>query len=218
MNLPTAPSGEQRLYSYDSLDRMVQSRIFSSGPFTDYQLDGVRNRQFTTKTDSGSWFMDSTTPEPADAQMNQYTSTPFGPREYDRNGNTTRTHSATRQYAYDYRNRLVSFTDTGTGQTTTYRYDALGRRIERSVAGTISRYYYRGTDEIEEQDGTNLSIATYVGGEGADGAIQMKRAGLARYLHADDLGNIVLATDASGNVLERYRYADYGVPTYLDPF
>src|SRR5207249_4801797 len=35
------------------------------------------------------------------------------------------------------------------------------------------------------------------------------------YYHTDELDNVLALTDANGNVLERYDYDDYGMPTFL---
>lgn len=59
---------------------------------------------------------------------------------YDANGNLTRkTESTTGQvttYTYDGENQLVRL-DLPNGTVATYRYDALGRRIEKTVNGTV---------------------------------------------------------------------------------
>jgi RHS repeat-associated protein len=82
-------------YSYDSIYRMVRSD--KSGPNIDtatieYSLDGVGNRtEVISESNSGVYMMDSSLPELGDQQMNQYTTTPFDRRSYDRNGNQVAT-------------------------------------------------------------------------------------------------------------------------------
>jgi len=54
-------------------------------------------------------------PEPADRQVNQYTTTPFDTRSYDRNGNLIAINPGTpsaRTFVYDFRNRLTSIVRT----------------------------------------------------------------------------------------------------------
>ena len=84
--------------------------------------------------------------------MSQYTQTPYETsRTYDRNGDLAQNVSGTaRSYGYDYRNQLVQFSDPGAGQTATYKYDALGRRIEKTLNGVASRFYYEG-DQVRLQ-------------------------------------------------------------------
>lgn len=134
---------------------------------------------------------------------------------YDANGNLTDTFSSPRHYTYDYRNRLVQFSDDGTGQISTYRYDSLGRRIEKNVAGNVTRFYYDGGDLIEEQNAADATVATYVYSKAADGRVQMQRGGLDYYYHTDDLGSTRALTDNTGVVVERYDYEDYGAPTIV---
>ena len=69
--------------------------------------------------------MDPAMPEPADAQMNQTTATPFDGRQYDQNGNLI-DRAGLAAITYDYRNQMVQYTDLVTGQQHLYKYDALG--------------------------------------------------------------------------------------------
>jgi len=84
--------------------------------------------------------------------------------QYDDNGNLNRkTLLATgnyTQYSYDAENRLVKVEEFAAGNptaitTSTYRYDGLGRRIEKVANGQTKRYVYDGEDILLEYDGTN---------------------------------------------------------------
>ena len=127
-----------------------------------------------------------------------------------------------RDLTYDYRNQMVQYTDTPGGVTTTYAYDALGRRVERIVDdGTpeTTRYFYDGWQVVEEQDNaqsTPNTLATYVYGLYIDEVLNMRRGGVDYYYHTDDLYNVMAITDASATVVERYEYADYGQPEIMD--
>ncbi len=82
--------------------------------------------------------------------------------QYDDNGNLTRktllvTGNYT-QYNYDAENRLVKVEEFAAGNptaitTSTYRYDGLGRRIEKVANGQTTRYIYDGEDILLEYDG-----------------------------------------------------------------
>ena len=65
---------------------------------------------------------------------------------------------------YDYRNQMVEHTESLSGVTTTYAYDALGRRVEKvvDVFGTprTTRYFYNGNQVFEEQDESGTTLAT----------------------------------------------------------
>lgn len=85
--------------------------------------------------------------------------------QYDGNGNLTRkTLLATGNYTvytYDVENRLTKVEDFAAGNpapfaTSTYRYDGLGRRIEKVANGQTKRYIYDGEDILLEYDGANV--------------------------------------------------------------
>ncbi|GIW39486.1 MAG: hypothetical protein KatS3mg076_0063 [Candidatus Binatia bacterium] len=210
-------------FRYDSIYRLVE--VLRSGaaglpPTTAYRFDGAQNRlEVSGGPDAGAYGRDTTLPEPGDFQVNQYSATPFDLRRYDRNGNLVEIAPEQRTVAYDYLDRMVSY-EGGAGVRAHYRYDALGRRIERAVeedgSSETVRYFYDGWQVCEEQDEENATRATYVYGLGLDDVLQMRR-GTDFYYHQDDLGSITALSDGSGALAERYRYADYGAPAILDP-
>ena len=215
-------------YSYDSIYRLAQTDATPSGgptATTNYSFDGVANRTSVTGGPRpGAYTQDPTLADPGDFQVNQYTSTAFDARTYDPNGNLSiidDSQPSERNFSYDYRNRMVSDTDTSTGITTNYAYDALGRRIERVVdAGGASpettRYFYSGFQVCEEQDENNATLATYVYGRYLDEVVRMDRNGGEFYFHSDELFNVMKVTDATGATVERYDYDDYGEPSFFD--
>jgi RHS repeat-associated protein len=81
-------------YYYDNARRLVRTVAKPSSGWTvlrdEYvNLDAVGNRRSVSGSgsDLGGYTMDGILAEPGDRQMNQYTSTPFDKRAYDRNGN-----------------------------------------------------------------------------------------------------------------------------------
>ena len=88
--------------------------------------------------------------------------------QYDDNGNLTRkTLLATGNftvYTYDAENRLIKVEEFAAGNrhaavTSTYRYDGLGRRIEKVGNGSTKRYVYDGEDILLEYDGSNVAAS-----------------------------------------------------------
>ena len=73
---------------------------------------------------------------------------------YDSNGNTlTKTvGSNTTSYTWDFENRLTSVTLPGSGGTVTFKYDPLGRRIEKVSPTVTSIFAYDGDNLIEEDE------------------------------------------------------------------
>jgi RHS repeat-associated protein len=97
--------------------------------------------------------------------------------QYDDNGNLTRkTLLATgnySQYTYDAENRLTQVQEFAAGNptaitTSSYRYDGLGRRIEKVANGQTKRYIYDGEDILLEYNGSNVLQARYTHGPGID--------------------------------------------------
>lgn len=122
---------------------------------------------------------------------------------------------------FDVHNRMTRLNDLAHGLQAIYRYDALGRRVEKFVAtgaGTqTTRMYYDGWREIEEQDEAGATLATYIFGNYIDETLQMQRGADKHYYLSDDMFNVTAVTDAAGDVAERYDYEDYGKPQIMDP-
>lgn len=171
----------------------------------------------------------------ADEQMNQYTTVPRGAPagsvtmelEHDLNGNLKlipfqaddETTPLLATATYDYRNLMVKY-ERG-DLTADYKYDALGRRTEKTLddgeATTTTLYLHRGYQEIEERDAEEEVLATYAHGNGIDEVLNMRRDGEDFFYHADDQGTVWAITDSEGAVVERYNYEDYGETYVLDP-
>ena len=178
-------------YTYDSIYRLTHTTVDDGAPTpvrdTDYTLDGASNRVAVTGNPDpgphvGVYTMNPAIPEPADHQVNQYTTIGSESRSYDFNGNLIATDSPPpggppmRIIAYDYRNRMVDVTDLlgliGL-QRHTYAYDAFGRRIAKVVNADgpgpdETRYLYDGSRVIEEQNALSTTQATYVYGRSLD--------------------------------------------------
>jgi RHS repeat-associated protein len=131
---------------------------------------------------------------------------------YDANGNQTNHNEW--GMTYDRENRLVSATSASLAVS--YRYDALGRLIERIAGNSTNRMYYAGWQLIAEYDGTGTLQRKYVYGPGIDEPIRMTSGGANYYYHADGLGSVTEITDGTGNLVERYRYDVYGAPTFYN--
>lgn len=204
-------------YSYNAINQLIG---FAKGTITEgveipnpmrqiqYVLDAVGNH--STVTEDGQ-----TTTYTAN-NRNAYT-TVTGPANYsphyDANGNLTQDGQHT--YSYDFDNHLISVDN---GNTAVYKYDALGRRVEKSTSSptTTTHYYYAGNQIIEERDATDQVTATYLYGGGIDDILQMRRNGQDYWYHKNHLGSVVALTDGQGSVVERYEYDPYGKLTIYD--
>ena len=97
--------------------------------------------------------------------MNQYSSVDAVSQSYDNNGNLTG--DGTWTYGFDYENHLTSANKSGT--TASYGYDPFGRREQKTVNGTVTKYLLDGPSVIEEYDGTGTRTARYVVAPSIDG-------------------------------------------------
>ena len=148
---------------------------------------------------------------------------------YDLKGNLIskehkKTHD-TSTYTYDPENRLVQV-DLPDATIAKYRYDALGRRIERDVDGAITRHVYDGEDILVEYDGNDTAVRAYTHGPGIDEPLSLHdiKAAESFVYHVDHLGSIREMTDALANVSQRNRYSSFGTLTerldkdFVQPF
>lgn len=197
-------------FEYDSAYRLQISTIDAAT--TDYSIDLGHNRtQVSGSQNPGVYISDATTPEPADAQLNQYTSTPQGNRIHDANGNLV-SDAPGRLFTYDFANRMVSFS--GDGDSASYQYDVFGRRIAKTLNGVTTKYFYSDIVRVcEEQDAASITVATYVYGLYVDDVIQMKRGSSEYFYHCDDLYSTIALSDVNGDMVESIAYSDFGEPT-----
>lgn len=138
---------------------------------------------------------------------------------YDKNGNLVRkTDRSTGQstfLTYDFLNQLVRI-DFPSGSFANYAYDALGRRIEKNVNGSIIRYVYDRTEILLEYDATNKVVAEYTHTRELDTPISMSRnvggdgTPESFFYHVDALGSIVAVTAADASVVRTYAYDSFG--------
>ena len=138
----------------------------------------------------------------------------MGTLEHDANGNITRLGSAT--YKYTSENRLAE-----KGVDVALAYDPVGRlAYSGPFEGGGTYRDYLGTQLIGEAGHTRLR--SYVPGPGTDEVLtwyEFPTSGpaLRRWLLADERGSTVAVTDATGAVIGRLAYNDYGTPAATNP-
>jgi RHS repeat-associated protein len=190
-------------YSYDSLLRLVGSSHPGGGSET-FGYDPSGNR--TSSHLSASHRYDEANRLLENDQF-LYT--------WDANGNlitkSSKADSSQTRYGYDAEDRLVRV-DRPDGSVITYRYDGLGRRIEKNVNGSISRFVYDGEDILLELDGANQVVASYTHGDGEDEVLSVRRGGQSFFLHPDAMGSVRHVTDSSGTVVASRSYEAWGRP------
>jgi len=140
---------------------------------------------------------------------------------YDVKGNllfTPGAPAASDALVWDIDNHLSSYTKNGV--TTTFTYDALGRRLEKTTGSNSTLFICAGQQVIEEYSlsGGSYSLErSYVYGTYVDDVIAKVEAPGSTggspsvlYYHSDRQFNVRGLTGSSGNILELYAYSPYG--------
>ncbi|NVO00841.1 MAG: hypothetical protein HXX17_16110, partial [Geobacteraceae bacterium] len=205
-------------YQYDNIYRLIQA-VTPRGT-ENFTYDEVGNRI------TGPGAKDTNYQHDAGNRMlkgRQYTYT------YDNNGNqitrgTANASSKGWTLNWDFENRLTKMERTSGAdkRTITFKYDPLGKRIEKQFIAlidgitktTTTTYVYDG-DNIVLEIFTPPSGVTektfYTHGAGVDEHLAMERGGQFYYFAQDGLGSVTAITDASRNVVQSYTYDSFGL-------
>ena len=140
-------------YAYDVLNRLTQAtNALPSNPLETFNYDPVGNR--TNSNQNGASVFNSVNELLDDASFTY---------QYDNNGNMTRKTAkiggAITAYEYDAENKLVRVVSPA--NTVNYRYDGLGRRVEKEIiAGTtiLTKYVYDNEDILLELNGKPVNV------------------------------------------------------------
>ncbi|MGD9642098.1 MAG: RHS repeat domain-containing protein [Elusimicrobiales bacterium] len=138
---------------------------------------------------------------------------------HDLNGNlTSRTKkddNSAISYAYNPEQQLSEVTTSE--HKVQYKYDPLGRRIEKTVDGSPKRYIYDNEDIIAILDGSNNPTEAFTHGPSIDEALILtKPDGANYYYHVDGLGSIQTISDDASRIIETYSYKAYGQPKIMN--
>ena len=120
--------------------------------------------------------------------------------------------------AYDSEGNLACVSNTVSGAVSLYWYDQHGRRVAKQENSLLTLYIWDGMDIIAtaHADGTireyftrGIGIAGDVGSLVAETRFSGGTA-TTTYLHSNWRGDVVMATDTSGNVVGEYSYTTFG--------
>ncbi|WP_409846789.1 RHS repeat domain-containing protein [Roseateles asaccharophilus] len=218
----TLPNGITADYGYDAANRLLS---------IDYKkADGSRIDQLSYSYDArgqrssksvAAQHLGVETPMTAEYdaadRMSRITLRPGQPgREercvlsYDANGNLAEKAcdgaSGTTRYGWDSLNKLASIT--GPGLNAGFAYDALGRRVSRTLNGEVSWYSYDGEQAIAEtKSGVTTRLLT---GLAVDELIATYTQGQQRVMLSDALGSVLGETRADGSRATIRTYSPYG--------
>ncbi|NAT24519.1 RHS repeat domain-containing protein, partial [Pseudomonas syringae] len=143
--------------------------------------------------------------------------------DYDAYGNQIRERRGTGQklvteYRYDCQHRLIGVSLPG-GSVASYKYDAFGRRIEKTVDGHTTEFLWQGERLIAESADNRYRSYIYEPGTFRplamlDGEGPLKAAPF--YYQLDHLGTPQELTDYSGEIMWSAKYRAYGNLATLD--
>lgn len=220
------PAGDFN-FSYDNNGQLTTANN-PYGKNESFSYDGLGNR---TSDEQGSFEYDVKKQKlESDYQFNYF---------YDNNGNIIRKYpkdvtKTAYKYSYSSSNQLIKIEVLKDilGQVTKtvdYKYDVLGRRIQKSVIDAednsksfTKRYLYYGSNIYAELDGSNNVLASYTHSPlrpddilSVNVASAGVTAGLAqssgKYYYLKDLvGTVTDITNTSGTVIQKYEYSIYG--------
>jgi RHS repeat-associated protein len=188
-------------FGYDAIDRLT-SATYTGTPNESYAYDGVGNRTSSHKSAIYGY-----------QPNNRLVNTASASYIYNNNGNLiSKTEgTSTTQYVWDFENRLTQVVTQSSGSVT-YKYDALGRRIQRTPStGVSTNFIYDRQDVVKDinSDGTTIE---YLNGPGIDNKIRQKGSSTATtyYFSQDHLGSTTALTGTTGKLVERITYDGYG--------
>ena len=193
-----------RNFAYDAVDRLTAVSYSNPAlPTETYAYDGTGNR---TSSQNGAYGYQ---------KFNRLVSTASATYSSDANGNLISKTDATgtTQFVWDFENRLRQVT-LPNGASVNYKYDALGRRIQRAPSlGVAANFVYDGQEVIRDVN-TNGSTVDYVNGPGVDNKLRLNDSRLngPLYFMQDQLGSTTALTNASGAVSAQVSYDSFGNP------
>jgi RHS repeat-associated protein len=220
-------------YVYDSMNRLrsVTREDNKTDSFT-YYLDGELNTAQYNTTRSVNYTLDKAGNRTSvtDNVNGNKTYTPNALNQYSTVTGSTITNGNEHEVAffngvaYTYINdeRLKQASTTNPANTYTLVYDALGRCVKRTLNGTDTYYIYDGEKPILEYNASGTRVGFNLYGKGIDeilerGAYGRDNAWRWSFFQQDHEGSVTHLTDATGNIIERYRYDAFGAPTIYAP-
>jgi len=229
-------------FEYDKLRRLTVAWMGSSTPSSpsgntyvkkieyNYDDDGNRTSVVTTPYGQSAQTSNYTT-----NNLNEYTAVGGTGHAWDANGNLT--DNGTYLFLYDYKNHIVQVKLKSSGAViASYRYDALGRRVEKNVGGTVERHILSIRNEPGEVEDLSHVVAVYDASDAwkqsftwsdeVDGIQMLEQKDVLDYdtdgntsevtrsfYHRNALGSVMEITDLNEAAVVSYRYDPYGKVT-----
>jgi len=160
-------------------------------------------------------FATDTLPSPSTATIDlngRKTSNNGQPLSYDANGDLTS--DGVDAYSWNARDQLTQIS-AGSQSQMSYAYDALGRRISKTVQNnTPVQYLYDGANAVQEMQGANVN--PILSGLNIDERFARNDVTGRTYFLTDALNSTIALTDTTGAIVQKYSYDPYGNVTQSD--
>lgn len=212
-------NGTNTSYGYDLASRLTN--ITHNGPSgvieaLTYTYDAAGARVSLTRGNGTASLLPAAVASASYDAANEQTAFAGATLTYDANGNLT--NDGVNTYQWDARNRMMS--QSGSGLASFFQYDVLGRRINKTVNGVTTNFFYDGKDISQEIGGKAVEV-NYVRSLGVDRPFIRQTANVEIY-HVDALGSTLALTDETGTKKVSYQYDAFGktdtIGTTLNPF
>jgi RHS repeat-associated core domain len=200
-----------RSYHYDPLDRLINVRGTTPESFAHDPAGNLLGQG------------DQPTTNLANVKGNRLLMQGDRHYDYDAYGNQIRERRGTGQklvteYRYDCQHRLIGVSLPG-GSVASYKYDAFGRRIAKTVDGQTTEFLWQGERLIAESASNRYRSYIYEPGTFRplamlDGEGPLKAEPF--YYQLDHLGTPQELTDYSGEIMWSAKYRAYGNLATLD--
>jgi RHS repeat-associated protein len=206
-------------YGYDADNQLTSATPPAASGLAaeSYSYDALGNRISTSTSPLGSFSYDNANRLVSDAG-NTYT--------YDNEGDllsrTNRGTGAKTVYTWTAEHQLINVTYPD-NTSSAFRYDPLGRRVEITDGGNVTRYSYDNESIAAEYDDTNSLTASYVHDpRDFTQSLEMVRRGQRYFYLADGQHSTTALTDINGIVVDTYKYDAFGdvqqTGTVVNPF
>ena len=190
-----------RTFGHDLVDRL-RTVTASNNQNENYLFDDVGNRTSSHKSSTYGY-----------QPLNKLASTQTGTYAHDANGNTIQKSEGKDfwRYTWDYENRMTAASTRK--QTVRYKYDALGRRVQRFIPGgkENTKFIHDGQDVLADDNAGTLT--NYQNGPGIDKKLRVQTGSTANYFLSDHLSSTNGLVDSSGALTSQTSYDSFGNPT-----
>jgi len=208
------PNGTNTSYTYDVASRLTTINHIGPGGLIEaltYQYDAAGNRTSLTRNNGTASLLPSAVASASYDVANEQTAFAGATLTYDANGNLT--NDGVNSYQWDARNRLIGMTG---GTTASFRYDALGRRVSKTLSTQSSAlstgFLYDGNDIAAEIGGGAVG-ANYVRSLNIDEPFIRQTGSGNEFYHADALGSSMALSTGQGAPATTYGYEPFGKTT-----